>query len=115
MTYKLLTKCHLTKIVGLTFFLVSVSVSVPVDLEDTGLSVPSTLSSRRILSGDGGIVVVEAILLLLLLVLLISVTGVELVAIIEVVFSVVPVPVVNLNEKRDLSMKESGTETENNL
>ena len=63
-------------------------------------------------------VVVEAILLLLLLVLLFcSVTAVVELAIIEVlvVFSVVPVPVVNLNEKRDLSMKESGTETENNL
>ena len=31
------------------------SVSVPVDLELTGLRVPSTLSSRKILSGDGGI------------------------------------------------------------
>ena len=40
----------------ITFFLVSVSVSVPVDLEDTGLSVPSTLSSRRIFKGLGGIV-----------------------------------------------------------
>ena len=38
----------------LTFFRVSVSVSVPVDLELTGLSVPSTLSSRRIFNGDGG-------------------------------------------------------------
>ena len=44
-------KCH-----GIiTFFLVSVSVSVPVDLEDTGLSVPSTLSSRSIFKGLGGI------------------------------------------------------------
>jgi hypothetical protein len=39
----------------LTFFRVSVSVSVPVDFELTGLSVPSTLSSRRSFNGDGGI------------------------------------------------------------
>ena len=37
-----------------TFLRVSVSVSVPVDLELTGLKVPSTLSSRRIFKGDGG-------------------------------------------------------------
>ena len=30
------------------------SVSVPVDLELTGLRVPSTLSSRKIFNGDGG-------------------------------------------------------------
>ena len=36
------------------------SVSVPVDLELTGLRVPSTLSSRKIFNGDGGIA--EAIL-----------------------------------------------------
>jgi hypothetical protein len=37
-----------------------VSVSVPVDLELTGLRVPSTLSSRKIFNGDGGMA--EAIL-----------------------------------------------------
>ena len=38
----------------LTFLRVSVSVSVPVDLELTGLKVPSTLSSRNSFRGDGG-------------------------------------------------------------
>ena len=46
---------RLTNVIIITFFLVSVSVSVPVDLEDTGLSVPSTLSSLRIFKGLGGI------------------------------------------------------------
>ena len=36
---------------------VSVSVSVPVDLELTGLKVPSTLSSRNSFRGDGGMAV----------------------------------------------------------
>lgn len=35
---------------------VSVSVSVPVDFELTGESVPSTLSSRKIFRGEGGMI-----------------------------------------------------------
>ena len=49
----------------ITFLRVSVSVSVPVDFELTGLRVPSTLSSRNIFSGDGGMMAPAAILDLL--------------------------------------------------
>ena len=40
--------------VELTFFLISVSVSVPADFELTGESVPSTESSLRNFSGEAG-------------------------------------------------------------